>query len=111
MFRFLCVLGKDLHDLVWVRVGRRLEEHRVEQTEDGGVRADPEGEHGDGGDGEAAGLYQLAESEAKIVEHTRVMPLAWSLDSTSFAPDNFAHIQSFSFGQTSRRSCLRSRQR
>ena len=48
---------------------QRLEEHRVDHAEDGGVRADPEreGEHGD--QGEAGMLDQLAQSVANVGHH------------------------------------------
>ena len=77
-FRRFLILREELHDFRRLRERGRLEKHRVEQAEDGGIGANPEGEHGDGGDAEAARLQQLTESEPEVVEHNinGVMPLA-----------------------------------
>ena len=67
--RILFVLGEKLHELAGVFVRRRREEHRVDQAEDGGVHADPEREHGDGGEGEARRFPELANGETEVLDH------------------------------------------
>ena len=51
--RVFLVLGKKLNDFRGPRVVRRLEQHHIDQTEDGGVYADAKSEHGDGSRGKA----------------------------------------------------------
>ena len=56
-------------ETVRVREGQRLEEHGVEDAEDGGGRADAERERKDGGGGEAGAVTELAECVTKRLEH------------------------------------------
>ena len=79
--RIFLILRIDLHDLARLFVSRRLEEHRVHETEDGGVRANPEGEDDDRSRGETPRLHQLPESESEVVEHNSVIPRGRGLDS------------------------------
>ena len=44
---------QELDDAVGVRIGERLEQHGVDDGEDGGVGSDAEGQGGDGCEGEA----------------------------------------------------------
>src|ERR1700686_4294289 len=67
--RILFVLREELHDLGRLFISRRLEEHGVNQAENGGVRSDPEREHHDGGDGETGRFPKLAKGKSKILNH------------------------------------------
>ena len=49
--------------------GRRLEEQRIDDAEDGGRAADADGERGDRGGGEAGLLAQQAERNADVLPH------------------------------------------
>ena len=71
-FRVLHVLRKNLHELVRSRVSRRREQHRMDETEDGGVGADAEGQHEDGRDRKARRLEELPDRETEIVDHLAV---------------------------------------
>ena len=51
------------------REWQRLQEHRVDHAEDGGVRADPEREREHGDDGERGMLDELAQAVADVVHH------------------------------------------
>jgi hypothetical protein len=64
--RILFVLRIDLNQLAGIRVSGGPEEERVHETEDGRVRADAEGEHGDRGDGKARCFSELPDREFKI---------------------------------------------
>src|SRR5204863_2872209 len=71
-FRVLFVLRKNLHDFVRAGVAGGREEHRVDETEDSRVRADPEGEDDDSRNGETRRLDQLPDREFKILDHMRL---------------------------------------
>ena len=68
-FRILFVLGKELHDLRRLSVGGRTKQHGVDETENGGVHPNAEGEHNDSGDGKPRRFPKLPERKAKIVNH------------------------------------------
>ena len=80
-FRVLRVLGENLDHFVGPGIARRREQQRVDQAEHGGVGADAESEHEDGGDRETRRLEELPESEAKIPDHTGEMRRGALLDS------------------------------
>ena len=54
----------DVHHAVVVFVGIRVDEDAIDDAEDGGGRADAEGERENGGKGEAGGFAKLAKGEA-----------------------------------------------
>ena len=64
-----CIRHPDGNELLGDGKRQRLQEHRVNHAEDGGVRADAEaeGEHGD--DGEAGMFEELAQSVADVGHH------------------------------------------
>src|SRR5207237_6507291 len=68
-FRVLFVLGENLDEFMRLRITRRLKEHCIHQTEDGGIRADAKREHENGSDGEARRFDQLTTRESKIMNH------------------------------------------
>src|SRR2546423_11961737 len=69
ILRIFFVLGKQLHDLTWAMVSRRLKHHHVHQAEDGGVDSDPERQHHNRGDGEPRRFPKLPKRKATIVNH------------------------------------------
>ena len=71
--RVFLILRKDLHDLVRLRVMGRLEEQRVHEAEDGGVRPNPEREHDDRRRRESPRLHELSKCKSKVVKHIRMM--------------------------------------
>ena len=50
-----------------IGVGERLEQHRVDDGEDGGVGSDAQGQRGDGGDGEAGVLEEHVQRMFDVV--------------------------------------------
>ena len=56
------------HDALGMIVGQGLEQDAVDEAEDGGVAADPDGERGERDDGEAAALEQRATRELQVLE-------------------------------------------
>src|SRR5204863_9955981 len=62
-FRVLFVLREYLNDFLRLRVGRRSEEHRVEEAEDRSVGADAEGEDDYCRGREPGRLVELPEGE------------------------------------------------
>ena len=70
-FRILFVLGKELNDLRRIVVMGRSKQHRIDETEDGGVRADAERENDHRRDGEPRRLPKLPKSELEILNHIR----------------------------------------
>ena len=66
--------SRNDHELLGMRVRKRLEHHTVHNAEDRGVGADAEGEGQDGDGGEAGRFAQHAEGEATIREN-RIEPI------------------------------------
>ncbi len=66
---FAQIDAADGHEFLGRREGQRLQEHRVDHAEDGGVRADPEREREHRDQGEAGMLDQLAYAVANVVHH------------------------------------------
>ena len=62
---------------------RRLEEQRVHEAEDGGVRPDPEREHDDRRRRERPCLHELSKCKPEVVKHICMMPRESDSDSTS----------------------------
>ncbi len=62
------VVLPDNREAIGVAVGKRLQQQRVDDAEDGGVGGDADGQRGDGDEGEAGGPSQCAQSVAKIGE-------------------------------------------
>ena len=62
--------GSDRDNFFRLREWQRLEQDGVDHAENGGVRADPEGEGDDGDDSKAWILPELSQGEAEIVSHT-----------------------------------------
>src|SRR2546430_1560728 len=76
-FRVPFVLRENLDDFLRLRIRRRREEHRVDEAEHGGIRADAEREN-DGSRGRKSWrLEKLAESESKIVDHMQWDAARW----------------------------------
>ena len=66
-------LGRVQHELnnpVGVRIGKRLEQHRVDDRENRRVRADAEGQRRDGGGGERRTLAEHAQGVLEVVQET-----------------------------------------
>ena len=64
-----------LHHAVGIRIGERLEQHRVHHREDGGVGSDAEGERGNRGDGEGRIADEHAQGVAEVAEEiAHVLP-------------------------------------
>jgi hypothetical protein len=59
----------------------RLEEERIDETKDGGVDADPEGEHDHRRRRESPRLSELPKGKPEVMEHISVMLRAGRLDS------------------------------
>src|SRR5262249_43863704 len=57
----------DHHQSFRVRIGKRLEQHRVDYTEDRRVRADAERERQHGDEGEAGALHQRSHAVAQVL--------------------------------------------
>jgi len=60
---------------VWRRVGKRLEQERVDDTEHRGVRSDADRERRDDDDGEACGSPEGTKSVADILQKIGHRPL------------------------------------
>ena len=88
--RIFLILRKDLHDLVRLRVMGRLEQQRVHEAEDGGVRANPEREHNDRRRRESPCLHELPKCKSEVVKHTSMMPRGSDLDSNDFSWQSFS---------------------
>ena len=66
---------EDADEAIGVAIGKRFEKSGVYKREDGDAGGHAEGEHEDGGDGEAEIFAELAEREAKVLER-RLKPEA-----------------------------------
>jgi hypothetical protein len=62
-------LVPDHDEAAGVGVGERAQEEGVHHAEDGGIRADAEGEGQHGGDGEAGGAEETSNRVSKVVPH------------------------------------------
>ena len=71
-FWILFVLRKELHNLRRLRVTGRLKQHRVDEAENGGVRANAKGENDHSRDGEPRRLHKLSDRKFKILDHMRL---------------------------------------
>ncbi len=60
--------GVEIDDALRVGDGKRAQEHRVHDAEDGGVGSDAQSKREDGGEGEAGTLAHGAQAEAEIAE-------------------------------------------
>jgi hypothetical protein len=58
----------DDRDLVGVGIGKRLEEERVDNAEDGGIRADADRQCGDSNQAEARRATQHANGVCEVFE-------------------------------------------
>ena len=61
----------QVHDAIGVRIRQRPQQHAVDDAEDRGVRADAEPQRQDESDRKPGQLRQVADSNAKVVEHGR----------------------------------------
>ena len=59
--------GPDHREAIRVWKRKRAQQDRVDDTEDRGIRADPEGERQHGNESESRRLEELAKSVAEIV--------------------------------------------
>ncbi len=75
---------QQLDQRLRIRIGERLEQHGVDDGEDGGVDADAYGDDHDRDSGEAGSLGERAEGEAKIA------PQVFEPGDGTVAPDAFA---------------------
>ena len=67
--RVFLILRKDLHHLVRLRVMGRLEEQRIHEAKDRGIRPDPEREHHHRRRCERPCLHELSKRKPKVVKH------------------------------------------
>src|SRR5579872_2138826 len=64
------IILKQLNQPVRVRVGERLQQNRINETEDGGVCANAQGERHPGHRREARALDQLTKRKFEIIHNT-----------------------------------------
>ncbi len=60
----------DRDQPVGLSIGQRSQQHRMENTENSGVRTNAQGQSDDGSNGKARALEQLTDSVAKVVDHS-----------------------------------------